>query len=152
MASALPYMKFYPTDYLSDTQHLTTVEHGAYLLLIMNYWQRGTPLPDDDRRLSGIARLSLEHWLNVRSTLVEFFVVEDGMWRHKRVDLELLAVNAKSKKASIAGKLSAAKRVSGNNNPTVVKQTLNGRLTTKRPFNHTDTDTEPYLNQEDESF
>jgi len=142
MSSALPYMKFYPTDYLSDTQHLTTVEHGAYMLLILNYWQRGGPLPDDDRRLSGIARLSFEQWLNVRSTLVEYFHVEGGFWRHNRVELELLAVQAKSKKASRAGKMSAAKRMSENNNLTSVERPLNNRSTTKRPFNHTDTDTD----------
>lgn len=142
MSSALPYMKFYPTDYLSDTQHLSTVEHGAYLLLIMNYWQRGTPLPDDDRRLSGIARLSFEQWLNVRSTLVEFFTVDAGFWRHNRIELEILSVQAKSIKASRAGKVSAAKRLGSNDFSTDVQQTFNGRSTTKRPFNHTDTDTD----------
>jgi uncharacterized protein YdaU (DUF1376 family) len=135
-------MKFYPTDYLSDTQHLSTVEHGAYLLLIMNYWQRGTALPDDDRRLSGIARLSFEQWLNIRSTLADFFTIEDGFWRHNRIELEILAVQAKSIKASKAGKVSAAKRLGNNDFSTNVQQMYNGRSTTKRPFNHTDTDTD----------
>jgi uncharacterized protein YdaU (DUF1376 family) len=145
MASALPYMKFYPTDYLSDTQHLSTLEHGAYMLLIINYWQRGAPIPDDDKRLSGIARMSVEQWLNVRPTVVDFFVVEGGFWRHKRIDTELLAVAAKSKKASQAGKISANKRLKNNGNLTFVEQTPSKRSTTKRPFNHTDTDTDTEL-------
>lgn len=82
--SAKSWMPFYVADYLADTGHLTTSEHGAYLLLIFHYWQRGA-LPNDDSRLAGIARLSLSEWLAIRSTVKEFF--SEG-WRHARVDSE----------------------------------------------------------------
>lgn len=141
--AALPYMKFYVADYLGDTYHLTTEEHGAYLLLIMNYWQSGKPIHES--RLASAARLSSERWTDVERTLKEFFIIdEEGFWNHNRIDGELAEVRAKSVKASVAGKASAAKRKAqaaekereSNERSTDVQQE------TQRTLNHTDTHTE----------
>ena len=80
-----PWMPLYVGDYLGDTGHLTTTQHGAYLLLLMHYWRKGE-LPDDDRQLSKIAKLPLRTWCEYRATLQDFFY--DG-WKHKRIDAEL---------------------------------------------------------------
>src|SRR3546814_8122762 len=78
-------MPLYVADYLADTGHLSTVEHGAYLLLIMHYWQSGG-LPDDDKKLARITRLSPREWAGVRETVAEFFAAD---WRHGRIDMEM---------------------------------------------------------------
>lgn len=51
-----PWMPLWIGDYLKDTSHLCAAEHGAYLLLIMHYWQTGS-LPTEDRHLAMIARM-----------------------------------------------------------------------------------------------
>ena len=83
---ARAWMPFYVADYLADTRHLGALEHGAYLLLLMHYWQTGG-LPDDDGRLARIACTTPSEWRKIRSALADFF--EPG-WKHGRVERELL--------------------------------------------------------------
>ncbi len=94
-----PWMPLYVGDYLGDTGHLTTAQHGAYLLLMMHYWRKGE-LPDDDRQLSKITKLPLRTWCEYRTTLQDFFY--EG-WKHKRIDAELAKMLRVSQKRAIAG-------------------------------------------------
>ncbi|MDX0249774.1 DUF1376 domain-containing protein [Sinorhizobium meliloti] len=79
------WMPLHIGDYLSDTGHLTATEHGAYLLLIMHYWQNGS-LPENERLISRIARLTPEQWEESRDVLAMLFGTG---WTHKRIDAEL---------------------------------------------------------------
>lgn len=128
--AALPYMQLYIADYLADTMHLSTEEHGAYLLLMFNYWQTGKPIPKT--RLAKIARLSNDRWISVESSLNEFFSDNGMEWVHERIERDLTAVMATQKQRSAAGKASAEKRKNtvvskGKNNDrsTVVEMSLN---------------------------
>jgi uncharacterized protein YdaU (DUF1376 family) len=94
-----PWMPLYVGDYLGDTGHLTTAQHGAYLLLMMHYWRKGE-LPDDDRQLSKITKLPLKTWCEYRPTLQDFF---HSGWKHKRIDAELERMMRVSEKRAIAG-------------------------------------------------
>jgi uncharacterized protein YdaU (DUF1376 family) len=82
------WMPLYIGDYLRDTTRLTTTQHGAYLLLIMDYWTSGPP-PDDDTVLASITKLSTDEWDKVRPSLVGKFDVVDGVWHHGRIDREI---------------------------------------------------------------
>lgn len=128
--AALPYMPLYVADYLADAAHLTTVEHGAYLLLIMNYWQRGEPLPDDDVRLARIARMGPREWKRIRDTLSEFFDVSGGAWLHRRIDSELARVADKSLKSKKAAQASVQRRFGTRS------------ANAEQPLNHTEADTD----------
>ena len=54
---SLPRMPLHVGDYLKETTHLDATLHGAYVLLIIDYWVKGS-LPDDDVQLARIARTS----------------------------------------------------------------------------------------------
>jgi uncharacterized protein YdaU (DUF1376 family) len=79
------WMPLYVGDYLRDTRDLTTLQHGAYLLLIMHYWQHDG-LPRDNARLAAIAGLTLAQWRRNREALRAKF---GKGWVHKRIDAEL---------------------------------------------------------------
>ena len=79
------WMPLHIGDYLADTGHLTATEHGAYLLLIMHYWQNGC-LPENERLISRIARLDADQWTESRDVLAMLF---GPNWSHKRIDAEL---------------------------------------------------------------
>ena len=138
--AALPYMPLYVADYLADAAHLSTLEHGAYFLLIITYWQKGKPLPASDERLARIARVTIDEWMSMRDTLAEFFTADNNHWVHKRIEQELQSVKDKSEKAKAAGRASAERR-------------LNGRSTdAEQTFNHTDTDTDTDTKEKDKDM
>jgi len=95
-----PWMPLYVGDYLRDTQHLSTEEHGAYLLLLMECWNRGGALPGEDGQLARIARLSPTKWRRVRDTLSGFFQICENSWSHSRISAELKISADKSEKAA----------------------------------------------------
>lgn len=105
------WMPLYVGDYLGDTMHLTTEEHGAYLLLMMAYWKRGGPLPDNPKTLAAIAKMTPDAWSNAQAVLAEFFEVTPGIeWRHKRIERELAAACGKKTLAVEKARKAAGKR------------------------------------------
>ena len=99
------WMPVYPGDYLRDTQRLTTEQHGAYFLLLLDYWTNGPP-PLDDAVLCSITGLKTARFRKHKSTLLSFFQVRDGKLFHKRADAEKAKAtqhaNRRSEKASKA--------------------------------------------------
>ena len=122
--SSLPYMQLYVSDYLADTAHLNAAQNGAYLLLLMNYWQRGKPLDNTGDRLAYVARMSPEEWEDNKEILAEFFWIDGDVWTHARVENDLAKVREKSEQSSNAGRKSATARAL-NENPTGVERALN---------------------------
>lgn len=122
--TSLPYMQLYVSDYLADTAHLTAKQHGAYMLLLMNYWQRGKALDNTNDRLSFVARLTPEEWAENKSVLEEFFIVDGSTWTHNRIEIDLEKIREKSVKASFAGRRSVEARLL-NSSSTNAEQSLN---------------------------
>ena len=72
--SKLPSMPFFVADYLGDTTHLKTVEHGAYLLILFAMWAHGGTISDDDHDLAKICRLHLRDWRKMKPRIMPFLM------------------------------------------------------------------------------
>jgi len=96
---AKAWMPFYVGDYLAKTGHLSTIQHGAYVLLILYYWANDG-LPTTDKELMAIARMDEDEWAGNCYAIAKFFTKE---WRHNRLDEELIKYKNISQRRSLAG-------------------------------------------------
>lgn len=110
-----PFMQFYIADYLGDTQHLTTEQHGAYLLLLMGMWRAGGSLPNDEAKLARIAGLTLARWRRIGADVLAFCDVADGRITQKRLVAEIEKAEKKSQVRADAGRQSAKAKALKNN-------------------------------------
>lgn len=91
-----PAMPLWTDAYLADTGHLTTLEHGAYVLLLMTMWRAGGHLPNDDQKLARYCRMSAPAWRKVKQNIMLFFTVEEETICQKRLLKEMEYVRRRS--------------------------------------------------------
>jgi uncharacterized protein YdaU (DUF1376 family) len=105
------YMPLYVGDYLADTGHLSTEQHGAYMLIIMHLWQTGKPIPE--HHLPMITRMG-DYWNNARDSIAVLCdISDDKKWTQKRVISELKEYEKKIDLRVKAGKASGKARCKG---------------------------------------
>jgi len=81
-----PALPLFTDAYLADTRHLTTEEHGAYLLLLMCAWRtRGCRLKDDDKHLARLVGVTPHRWKRLKLSLIDFFNIDQGYWKQKKL-------------------------------------------------------------------
>jgi uncharacterized protein YdaU (DUF1376 family) len=108
---SLPWFAFDIAAYVKDTMRLATEGHGAYLLLMLDYYANETPPPDDDDVLASIAKLPVEVWkAKHRKVLAPFFRIEGGFWHHDRIEAEILDGHTKLALGIAKGQAGAAAR------------------------------------------
>lgn len=93
-----PALPLWTDAYLADTRHLSTIEHGAYLLLLMEAWRRpNCDLPADDKLLARLAGLSAGDWLDVAPAVMELWQLDGRrkVWKQKRLSKERLYLDEK---------------------------------------------------------
>lgn len=102
-----PAFPLFTDAYLGDTTHLTTFEHGAYLLLLIVSWRsKDGILPDDDAMLARYTRTSFDKWRKLRPILAPFFQICDGQWSQARLQDELQHLRSRKLQQSEAGRAS----------------------------------------------
>ena len=103
--SSQPFMQLYVGDYLADTLHLSTEQHGAYLLLLMTMWRHDARLPNDPKKLARIARTTARKWPGIWEEISEFFEVDGEYITNARLTKEHQKATAKSTVRANAGSL-----------------------------------------------
>lgn len=108
-----PALPLFTDAYFADTRHLTTIQHGAYMLMLMTAWRStGCFLPDDDNYLARICGMDKRTWLANKTTLLAFWKRDSLQnWVQGRLLDERNFVKDKRNKNAVAGKASALKRL-----------------------------------------
>ena len=73
MAEIDTWMPWHIAEYLADTMHLSTLEHGAYLLLLAHGWRNDGMIAVNERVLAGVTRMTVDQWRTIKPTMERFF-------------------------------------------------------------------------------
>lgn len=90
--SSKPWHRRYHSDALAGFLALTLEERGAYQTLLDLMYDRGGPIPDNERLLSGYMGCSLRKWRALREQLLlkrKINVIDDGRLSNSRFEKEL---------------------------------------------------------------
>ena len=101
----MPAMLLWTDAYMADTSHLTTYEHGAYLLILMAMWRAGGYLPNDDIRLARTARTTPGKWAQIAPTIRQFLTIDGDTVTQKRLMVEISNARCRKTNFESAGKL-----------------------------------------------
>lgn len=132
--NGLPYYKRYPRDFIEGTAGMPFEIKCAYSFLLDLIYMHGGDLPDDPRYISGHLGVSVRKWNSIKSTLI---------------GLRKISVNAKFlTNYRAVSELESLRKYQD-------KQSENARASNKNKdlekprLSHTEPDTEPYKNDDD---
>lgn len=116
-------MQLYVADYLGDTRHLTTEQHGAYLLLLMTMWRSDGRLPNDAKKLARITGCTASRWAKISDDVLAFFEADGDDLTNRRLMFELKKASEKSIKRAEAGTKGGEAKALKNNKADVANAT-----------------------------
>lgn len=101
-----PSLPLFTDAYLADTRHLSTLQHGAYLLMLMSAWREpDCALPNDDTYLARITGLDRRTWAKNKQVLLSFWHLNGQQkWVQGRLVDERKYVEQQSSRNSAAAK------------------------------------------------
>jgi len=103
--SDLPWVRFFPSDWLAGTRGMSAAETGIYITLIATMYERGEPIPEDTKRLARLCGASNSAFKQALEILIDegkIDRVEGGLWNRK-VEKECKNRSEKSEMARNAG-------------------------------------------------
>ena len=103
-----PSFQFYADDFLAGTSDMTAEEVGCYIRLLCHQHSKGGLNPERVTIMAGnepTTNQALKH------VLTKFIKCEDGLLRNERLEKVRAESEEWKRKSSLAGQISAAKRV-----------------------------------------
>lgn len=97
------FFPFHPGDYMLRAAHLEPLEDLAYRRLIDLYYVNEKPIEGTPDVIARVIRMR-SNTTEVEAVLREFFVNDDGSWRHNHCDEVIAQYQARAKQAAENGK------------------------------------------------
>lgn len=150
--SAADGMMLWTDAYLADTGHLTTAQHGAYLLILMAMWRNGGSLPNEEKRLARTARMTVGAWRKIAPEVLNLLTVEGDSITQKRLQKERVSALTKIEKKKQAGALGGKAKALNNKDVNLADATgLPEQISSDAPETKTKTKTRKERSSEDKS-
>lgn len=90
--------------YERDTSRLRMLEHGAYMVLLREYYTTQAPLVANVQQLMYVCRaITEDECAAVEQVLAQFFVLKDDGYHNERCDEEIARANELCEKRQVAG-------------------------------------------------
>lgn len=99
-------------DFIANTVRLNTEAKGAYLMLLLDYYEQQEGPPADPDVLATVTGLPLETWERHARVILPLFEIRDGRLYQQRVEDELEKARRRISLASFAGNAAKAARES----------------------------------------
>ncbi|MCH6203420.1 YdaU family protein [Brucella ciceri] len=113
----MPWVRFFPSDWLGGTRGMSAVETGIYITLIATMYERGEPIAEDHARLARLCGASNSAFRKALDTLIDegkITRIEAGLW-NDRVEKEQVYLSEKSEVGSRAANARWGKKHNKNN-------------------------------------
>jgi len=113
----MPWVRFFPSDWLGGTRGMSAVETGIYITLIATMYERGEPIVEDHARLARLCGASNSAFRKALDTLIDegkITRIEAGLW-NDRVEKEQVYLSEKSEVGSRAANARWGKKHNKNN-------------------------------------
>jgi len=108
----LAWFPLYTSDYLGDTTGLSCCEHGAYLLMLIEYWQHG-PLDDNLDRLARITQNPPPEI--IRYILEKYWLLTNFGWEQPKMrkikEIQVESHQKRVKSGRLGGKAKASNAI-----------------------------------------
>ncbi|WP_293880486.1 DUF1376 domain-containing protein [Sphingomonas sp.] len=127
---SLPWFGFNIKDFIANTQRLNTEAKGAYLMLLLDYYQNEQGCPADADICATTCGLSIEAWNRHSRVILPLFTIKAGILWHSRCEEEIAKgkeLHAQRVKASEMAVAARAERKAARSTDRTTGRTTSGK-------------------------